>query len=397
MTRPMASSALSHLRVLDLTRVRAGPTCCRILADFGADVIKIEAPPGIDPNEGISGARHGYDMINLHRNKRSITLNLKESDGRSVFMRLVKTADVVVENFRPDVKDRLGIGYEALRAVNPRVILASISGFGQSGPYKTRAGFDQIAQGMGGLMGVTGEPGTPPMRAGIAVADSSAGVYAASGILIALAEREKSGLGQWVETSLLEAQIAMMDFQAARYLIDGTVPPQAGNDHPTTTPMGVVATADGFINLGVGGDGQWRAFCKVIGRPELAEHPDYAQGASRTRNRQAISALLQPIFVARTSADWLAALEAEGVPAGPIYKLDEVFADPQVRHLGIAKSLHDPERGDIRVVGQPIGLSRTPGSVVSSVPEQGEHTQEILGEIGYSDDEIARLRERKIV
>jgi crotonobetainyl-CoA:carnitine CoA-transferase CaiB-like acyl-CoA transferase len=355
------------------------------------------SPSGIDPNEGISGARHGYDMINLHRNKRSITVNLKQSDGRSVFMRLVKTADVVVENFRPDVKDRLGIGYEALRAVNPRVILASISGFGQSGPYKTRAGFDQIAQGMGGLMGVTGEPGTPPMRAGIAVADSSAGVYAATGILIALAEREKSGLGQWVETSLLQAQIAMMDFQAARYLIDGMVPPQAGNDHPTTTPMGVVATADGFINIGVGGDGQWRAFCKVIGRPDLAEHPDYARGANRTRNRQAIRALLQPIVEARTSADWLAALETEGVPAGPIYKLDEVFADPQVQHSGIAESLHDRERGDIRVVGQPIGLSRTPASVVCSVPEQGEHTQEILGEIGYSDDEIARLRERKIV
>jgi crotonobetainyl-CoA:carnitine CoA-transferase CaiB-like acyl-CoA transferase len=355
------------------------------------------SPSGIDPNEGISGARHGYDMINLHRNKRSITVNLKQSDGRSVFMRLVKTADVVVENFRPDVKDRLGIGYEALRAVNRRVILASISGFGQSGPYKTRAGFDQIAQGMGGLMGVTGEPGTPPMRAGIAVADSSAGVYAATGILIALAEREKSGLGQWVETSLLQAQIAMMDFQAARYLIDGMVPPQAGNDHPTTTPMGVVATADGFINIGVGGDGQWRAFCKVIGRPDLAEHPDYARGANRTRNRQAIRALLQPIVEARTSADWLAALETEGVPAGPIYKLDEVFADPQVQHSGIAESLHDRERGDIRVVGQPIGLSRTPASVVCSVPEQGEHTQEILGEIGYSDDEIARLRERKIV
>jgi crotonobetainyl-CoA:carnitine CoA-transferase CaiB-like acyl-CoA transferase len=397
MTRPIASSALSHLRVLDLTRVRAGPTCCRILADFGADVIKIEAPPGIDPNEGISGPRHGYDMINLHRNKRSITLNLKESDGRSVFMRLVKTGDVVVENFRPDVKDRLGIGYEALKAVNPRMILASISGFGQSGPYKTRAGFDQIAQGMGGLMGVTGEPGTPPMRAGIAVADSSAGVYAAAGILIALAEREKSGLGQWVETSLLQAQIAMMDFQAARYLIDGIVPPQAGNDHPTTTPMGVIATADGFINIGVGGDGQWRAFCRVIERPDLAEHPDYANGANRTRNRQAIKALLQPIFATRTSADWLAALEAEGVPAGPIYRVGEVFADPQVRHLEIAKPLHDSERGDIRVVGQPIGLSRTPASVACSVPEQGEHTQEILGEIGYSDDEIARLRERKVV
>ena len=305
MTRPIASPALSHLRVLDLTRVRAGPTCCRILADFGADVIKIEAPPGVDPNEGISGARHGYDMINLHRNKRSMTLNLKESEGRAAFMRLAKTADIVVENFRPDVKDRLGLGYEALKAVNPRIILASISGFGQSGPYKTRAGFDQIAQGMGGLMGVTGEPGTPPMRAGIAVANSSAGVFAATGILIALAERERSGLGQWVETSLLQAQIAMMDFQAARYLVEGVVPPQAGNDHPTSTPMGVVATADGFINIGVGGDGQWRAFCEVIGRPDLGNHPDYAKGASRTRHRPQIKALLGPIFATRTSADWL--------------------------------------------------------------------------------------------
>lgn len=397
MTRPVASSALSHLRVLDLTRVRAGPTCCRILADFGADVIKIEAPPGVDPNEGISGARHGYDMINLHRNKRSITLNLKERDGHDVFMRLVTSADVVVENFRPDVKERLGIGYGVLKAVNPRVILASISGFGQSGPYRARAGFDQIAQGMGGLMGVTGEPGTPPMRAGIAVADSSAGVFAAAGILIALAEREKSGLGQWVETSLLQAQIAMMDFQAARYLIDGTVPPQAGNDHPTSTPMGVVSTVDGFINIGVGGDGQWRAFSKVIGRPELGEHPDFAKGANRTRNRLAIKALLQPIFATRTSSDWLAALEAEGVPAGPIYTVDEVFADPQVRHLGMAVPVQDAERGDIRVVGQPIGLSRTPASVVCSAPEQGEHTPDVLREIGYSADEIADLRNRKVV
>ena len=397
MTRPIASPALAHLRVLDLTRVRAGPTCCRILADFGADVIKIEAPPGVDPNEGISGARHGYDMINLHRNKRSINLNLKEADGRTVFMRMLKTADIVVENYRPDVKDRLGIGYEALKAVNPRIILASISGFGQTGPYKTRAGFDQIAQGMGGLMGVTGEPGTPPMRAGIAVADSSAGVFAATGILIALAEREKSGLGQWVHTSLLQAQIAMMDFQAARYLIEGKVPPQAGNDHPTSTPMGVVTTADGFINIGVGGDGQWRAFCKVIGRPELAAHADYAKGADRTRNRPQIKALIAPIFTTRTSAEWLAQLEAQGVPAGPIYRVDEVFADPQVQHLGIAVPLKDTERGDVRVVGQPIVMSRTPAGIVSGVPEQGEHTQDILKEFGYSDTEIAELRDRNVV
>jgi crotonobetainyl-CoA:carnitine CoA-transferase CaiB-like acyl-CoA transferase len=397
MTRPIASSALDHLRVLDLTRVRAGPTCCRILADFGADVIKIEAPPGVDPNEGMSGARHGYDMLNLHRNKRSITLNLKEPKGRAVFLRMVETADVVVENYRPDVKERLGIGYEALKAVNPRIILASISGFGQTGPYKTRAGFDQIAQGMGGLMGVTGEPGTPPMRAGIAVADSTAGIYAATGILIALAEREKSGLGQWVHTSLLQAQIALMDFQAARYLVDGKVPPQAGNDHPTVTPMGVVATSDGFINIGVGGDGHWRAFCKAIERPEWGEHPDYAKGADRTRNRPQIKALLEPILASRTSIDWLARFEAEGVPAGPIYRMDEVFADPQVQHLGIAVPLKDPEHGDVRVVGQAISMSRTPPGVVAGIPEQGEHTDEVLRETGYSAGDIARLRASKII
>ena len=279
------SKALAHIRVLDVSRVRAGPTCCRILGDFGADIIKIEAPPGVDPNEGISGARDGYDMINLHRNKRSLTLNLKERSGHEIFMRLVKDADVVVENFRPDVKDRIGIGYEALSAVNPRIILASISGFGQSGPYRMRAGFDQIAQGMGGLMWVTGMPGSGPMRAGIAVADSSAGVYAATGILIALAEREQSGRGQWVQTSLLQAQIAMMDFQAARYLVDGVAPGQAGNDHPYSTPMGVFPTADGFINIGVGGDGQWRALCVVLGRPELGTAADYATNDMVGRHR----------------------------------------------------------------------------------------------------------------
>jgi crotonobetainyl-CoA:carnitine CoA-transferase CaiB-like acyl-CoA transferase len=392
-----ASSALDHLRVLDLTRVRAGPTCCRILADFGADVIKIDAPPGVDPNEGISGARHGYDMINLHRNKRSITLNLKEPKGRDVFLRMLKTADVVVENFRPDVKDRMRLDYESLKAVNPRIVLASISGFGQTGPYKTRPGFDQIAQGMGGLMGVTGEPGTTPMRAGIAVADSTSGVFAATGILIALAEREKSGFGQWVQTSLLQSQIAMMDFQAARFLIDNHVPPQAGNDHPTTVPMGVVITADGYINIGVGGDSQWRAFCKCIDRSDLGSNPKYAKGADRTRLKQEIKAALDPVFKTRTSADWLARFEAASVPAGPIYKVDEVFSDPQVVHLGIAAPVKDSERGDIRVVGQPIVMSRTPASVCTSVPEAGEHNNEILAEFGYSVDDIARLRNENII
>ena len=391
------SKALAHLRVLDISRVRAGPTCVRILGDFGADIIKIEAPAGVDPNEGMSGARDGYDMINLHRNKRSLTLNLKERRGHEIFMRLVKDADVVVENFRPDVKERMGIAYEALSAVNPRIILASISGFGQSGPYRMRAGFDQIAQGMGGLMWVTGMPGSGPMRAGIAVADSSAGVYAATGILIALAERERSGRGQWVQASLLEAQIAMMDFQAARYLIDGVAPGQAGNDHPYSTPMGVFQTSDGFINIGAGGDGQWRALCVALERPDLGRAPEYSTGELRLRNRPKLTTLLTQIFRTKTSLQWLDLIEQQGVPAGPVYKVDEVFADPQVKHLDIAVPLHHPTRGDVSVVGQPITLSRTPARVVSPLPEPGAHTDEILQGLGYSAAEIAVFRNERIV
>jgi crotonobetainyl-CoA:carnitine CoA-transferase CaiB-like acyl-CoA transferase len=397
MTSTAVSSALSHLCVLDLTRARAGPTCCRILADFGADVLRIEAPPGIDPNEGMSGARDGYDMVNLHRNKRSLTLNLKETDGRAIFMRLIQKADVVVENFRPDVKDRLGIGYEALRAVNSRIILASISGFGQTGPYRLRAGFDQIAQGMGGLMWVTGNPSEGPMRAGIAVADSSAGLYAAIGIFIALIERQRSGIGQWVQTSLLQSQIAMMDFQAARYLVEGEVPGQAGNEHPYSTPMGVLNTADGFINIGVGGDGQWRALCNALDRPDLAASPDYQTMADRYRNRSKLMEMLNLIFKTRTSSDWLKRLETVGVPAGPIYKMDEVFADPQVQHLSIAVPCRHAKRGEIQIVGEPVQLSRTAARIVSMTPEPGEHTEQVLHELGYSDTEIQRLRNAKVV
>ena len=397
MTAPSPSSALSHLRVLDLTRVRAGPTCCRILADFGADVIKIEAPQGVDPNEGISGPRLGYDMQNLHRNKRSLTLNLKKPEGRDILMRLVAKADVVVENFRPDVKDRLRIAYEDLRAANPRIILASISGFGQTGPYRNHAGFDQIAQGVGGLMWVTGNPGEGPMRAGIAVADSAAGIYAATGILGALAERERSGEGQWVQTSLLQAQIAMMDFQAAAYLVEGRVPGQAGNDHPYSTPMGVLRTRDGYINIGVGGEGQWAALCRVLDRPDLAANPDFAVQDERFRNRPALMAELATIFALSDSAEWLERLAAEGVPAGPIYKVDEMFADPQVEHLGIARPVQHPELGDIRLVGQPIDMSRTPAAITSPTPDPGAHSDAILRSVGLDDAGIAGLRSEGIV
>ncbi len=397
MSTPTPSQALTHLRVLDLTRVRAGPTCCRVLADFGADVIKIEAPRGVDPNEDISGPRHGYDMLNLHRNKRSLTLNLKKPEGLAIFRKLAESADVVVENYRPDVKSRLGIDYEALRAINPRIILASISGFGQDGPYRDRAGFDQIAQGMGGLMWITGEAGKGPMRAGTAVSDSTAGLYAATGILIAMAERERSGEGQWIHTSLLQAQIALLDFQAARYLVDGDVPPQAGNDHPYSTPMGVVETADGFINLGVGGDGQWRSLCEAMGAPERADHPDYVTGELRYRHRPQVKALLEPEFKQKTSAEWLEILERHSVPAGPIYKMDEMFADPQVKHLGMAQPVEHPALGTIEVVGQPLSMSRTPPAVVSATPDPGDHTDEILREIGMSDGEIRELKAAKAV
>ena len=394
---PEKSIALGSLKVLDLTRVRAGPTCCRVLADFGADVIKIEAPAGADPSAGVSGARHGYDMLNLHRNKRSLTLNLKDPDGRALFLLMVETADVVVENFRPDVKDRLGLAYDDLAKVNPRIILASISGFGQDGPYARRAGFDQIAQGMGGLMGVTGNPEEGPMRAGAAVADSSSGLYAAIGILVALQERAVSGQGQWVQSSLLEAQIALMDFQAARYLVEGEVPQSSGNDHPYVTPMGVVATQDGYLNLGVGSDAQWRAFCGLIGKPEWGEDVKFATNPVRFEHRPELWDLLRPIFAERSTTEWVTALEEVGVPAGPIYMMDEVFADPQVQHLGMAAAIDHPVRGETKLVAQPVKLSRTPASIYVSAPDAGEHSDAILAEAGLSVREIADLRARNVI
>jgi crotonobetainyl-CoA:carnitine CoA-transferase CaiB-like acyl-CoA transferase len=391
------AGALGNLLVLDITRVRAGPTCCRVLADFGADVLKIEAPEGADPNAGATGSRDGFDMQNLHRNKRSLTLNLKTSKGREIFMRLVAQADMVVENFRPDVKFRLGIDYERLRAVNPRIILVSISGFGQDGPYRERAGYDQIAQGMGGLMSVTGLPGQGPTRAGIAIADVTAGIYAATGALVAVAERERSGEGQWVQTSLLQAQIAVMDFQAARFLIDGEVPGQAGNDHPVTAPMGMVNTRDGEINIGVGGDRQWQALCALMDRPDLAAAPEYASAGARSRNKARLKEVLAPLFLARDSHAWLEALEAQGIPAGPVYTVDQVFDDPQVRHLGMATTVTHKRRGEIRVVAQPIVMSRTPATVTLPTPDAGEHTDEILETLGFTAADIDQLRSEKVI
>ncbi len=382
---------LSRFRVLDLTRARSGPTAVRQLADWGADVLKIETP---DNDATEVGSRGSPDFQNLHRNKRSLTLNLKAPEGFEILKRLVRGADVLVENYRPDVKHRLGIDYERLRAINPRLVYASISGFGQEGPYSDRPGLDQIAQGMGGLMSITGLPGQGPVRVGIAIADLSAGVFCAMGILLALLEREQSGAGQWVQTSLLAAQVAMLDFQAARWLLANEVPEQAGNNHPTAIPTGVFATADGHINIAGSGHELFTRLCKALGAAQLASDPDYASGKARLRNRDRLNAAIEAITRTRRSAEWIEILNGAGVPCGPIYRIDEVFADPQVRHIGIAREIESPEHGRQELVGQAVDLSRTPWELRTPAPEKGEHTEAVLNALGYDAAAIAGLRAR---
>jgi formyl-CoA transferase len=394
---PHASEALTRLTVLDLTRVRSGPTAVRQLADWGANVIKIEQPADPDGGEPVGGARDNPDFQNLHRNKRSITLNLKNPDGRAAFLRMVEKADVVVENYRPDVKDRLGIDYASLSKINPRLVYASISGFGQDGPYRDRPGFDQIAQGIGGLMSITGEPGHGPMRVGIPVADLTAGLFCALGVMVALLERAESGKGQWVQTSLLQAQIFMLDFQAARWLIAKDVAGQAGNNHPTSIPTGVFKTADGHINIATTGHQMWERLCKAIGAAELMENPDYKTSAARSKNRNALSVEIDKRTETRSSMDWIEALNAAGVPCGEINSIDQVFANPQVQHLGIAQDVATADGGKTTLVGQPIGLSRTPSRLAAPTPDLGQHTDEVLKEFGFSAQDIDGLRSAKAI
>lgn len=388
---------LSRFRVLDLTQARSGPTAVRQLADWGADIIRIEPPPSTGKSGILGGGRHGYESMNLHRNKRSLTLNLKADEGKEIFFALVKSADVIVENFRPDVKHRLGIDYETVSKINPRIVYGSISGFGQEGPYADRPGLDQIAQGLSGLMSVTGKPGEGPMRVGIPLADLSAGMMLAQGILLALLEREASGEGQWVHTSLLEAQIQMMDLQAARYLVNGEVPGQAGNNHPTLIPTGVFETADGLINIQSGAQRLWKRLTKALGAPELGEHPDYIDQEMRAKNRDALNAELSHYTRQRKSDEWIRVLNEAGIPCGPIYTVDQTFADPQVKTLDMSPSVVHPVLGEVKIVGQAVKLSRTPQRMRKATPELGEHTEEILKEVGYAPEDVRRLRDAGVV
>ncbi|MBP0637736.1 MULTISPECIES: CaiB/BaiF CoA-transferase family protein [unclassified Cupriavidus] len=399
-SEPKRHGPLSRFTVIDASRVRAGPTAVRLFADMGARVIKLEIPPGAAGGDDMIGGRdhNRADYENLHRNKESLTLNMKSPQGVAILHDLVRRADVFIENYRPDVKHRLGIGPDALREINPRLVYASISGFGQDGPYAGWPGFDSIAQGMGGLMSVTGKPGEGPMRVGIPIADLCAGHFCAMGILTALLEREASGQGQWVQTSLLEAQIAMLDFQAAQWLIDGKVPAQSGNEHPLTVPTGVFATQDGYLNIAAIGQTMWKRLCEALEVPHLVDEPGMGSDPERVRNRDAVNAAIEAALRGRTTAEWTERLLKAGVPCGPIHSIDQVFADAQVRHLGMAWPMRHAELGDVSLVGQPMRLSRYPREAPPRMaPEQGGDTDTILAELGYSAARIAELRAAYIV
>lgn len=388
---------LSGKMVLDLTLARAGPTATRQLADWGADVVRIEAPGGQDQADVVSSGRDSGDYQNLHRNKRSVSVNLKSPAGLAVFDRLVERADVLVENFRPDVKRRLRIDYDRLNTINPRLVYASISGFGESGPYRDRPGVDQIIQGMSGLMSITGEPESSPTRAGIAISDTSAGLFCAFGIVLALLARTSTGKGQWVSTSLLHSMMFMLDFQAARWLIDGQVPARAGNNHPTASPMGVFPASDQVINIAASGQRLWRRFCDCVGRTDLYDDPRFSTSEARRHNRDELNAEISEITRQKPAADWIELLNGAGIPAGPINTIDQAFADPQVQYLDLVREVAGTGPNALRFVEQPVRLAEMPSGILTAAAAHGEHTEAVLTDLGYAPDEIRALRTNGVV
>ena len=384
---------LSDITVIDLTIARAGPTAVRQLADWGADVVRVESPEG-----GFqAGGRTSPDYLNLHRNKRSIVIDLKNPDGQAVLHRMVKAADVVVENMRTLVKHRLGFDYETLANINPRIILGSISGFGQDGPYSQRGGVDQIAQGMGGMMAVTGLPGQGPVRAGVAISDVTSGLQLAVGILTALHERHTTGKGRWVHTSLLESMIGMLDFQAARWTVASDDPPQAGNDHPTLGPMGMYKTMDGYLNLAASGGRLWEAFCSELGVVEWLEDERFSSVSARKENKAALNMLIEEHLSQDTTEHWVLRLNGAGVPCGPVNTVAETFSDPQVQHLGLAASVSHPTAGEIKILRNATNLEGVSNDIRSASPLKGQHSEELLTQFGFSDEEIDSLAHSGVV
>jgi crotonobetainyl-CoA:carnitine CoA-transferase CaiB-like acyl-CoA transferase len=399
-TTPHAQAArlpLSRFKVIDLTLARAGPSCVRTLADWGADVIRVEPPPGDDEIGELVGRRDGSDFQNLHRNKRAITLNLKTSEGREILMRLAEKADVVVENMRPGVTKRLGVDFEAVKKRNPRIVYGSISGFGQYGPYTERPSIDQIAQGMSGIMSVTGLPGQGPVRVGVAVTDIMAGAFLAQGILIALLDREVSGEGRWVQTSLIEAGITLLDFQATRWTMDKKVPPQEGNNHPTNTPMGLFPTADGFLNLAATSNKNFQKFCRLIDREKMATDPRFASSGLRGRNKAALNEAIATALRAKSTREWFELLVEAGLPCGPVYSIKDTFADPQVEALRIKRPVTHPRLGEIDLVAQPCEITGFDREIRTATPDLGEHNDEVLGSLGYGPDEIEKLKAARVI
>src|SRR5437870_2395780 len=395
----MTTGALDGLRVLALSNQLSGPYCAMLLGDLGADVIKVEHPVGGD------NARQGAPHVNgesapfmtVNRNKRSITVDLKAPDGLAIVRRLAARADVVLENWRPGTAARLGLGYDDVRRLNPRVIYCSISGFGQTGPYAARGGFDRIAQGMSGMMSISGDEDGPPLPVPIPVSDIGTGMFGVIGILAALHAREQTGLGQLVDTSLLETPIAWAVYGAAADFAAGDVPLRLGPGHRTAAPYQAFRTADGWINLGGGSPAFWPVICRVLDVPELADDPRFTTPPLRVKNRAALAALLEAKFVTASTTTWLERLEAAGVPAGPILDYGQVFADPHVRHREMAVEVEHPRAGRSRVLGIPVKLSSTPGSIRTPAPTLGQHTDEVLKELGYDAAAVANLKARNIV